>query len=177
MSIHKKIRAGDSLLFTEELKNYPASLYTLTYTLINAYHKYTINTSNNNDTFVVSLTPSQTENFEMGTYAYVAHIEKDNIKLQVLEGNITILPNLESLQNLDTRTFAQQMVDTINAVIGNTATLEQKQYTINGRTMVSRDLPELLEMRQLFLMETAREENSKGIKNNRHSLYTVFRRH
>lgn len=177
MSIPQKFRAGDNLLFTESLEDYPASIYNLTYTLINAFHKLTLVATASDDDFIVSLSPTETENFNMGDYAYIAHVTKLGEKKEVLNGNISILPNLSNIENLDTRTFAQKMVERIEAVLSGEGTIEQKQYTINGRTLISRELTELQEMRQKYKLEINKDEsktNSKKRKN-MHSLYTRFK--
>ena len=178
MSIPKKFRAGDTLLFTETLTDYPASIYTLTYTLINAFHKYSLVATANGDDFVVSKTTIQTADFAMGDYAYIAHITLDDEKYQVLDGNVTILPNLSNIENLDTRSFARKMVERIEAVLHGEGTIEQKQYTINGRTLVSRELTELQQLRDIYNAEIA-SEDMKSNKNKRkysRSLYTRFPR-
>lgn len=177
MSIPKKFRAGDTLLFTETLNDYPASIYTLTYTLINAFNKYILVATANDDDFVVSKTATQTADFGMGDYAYIAHITKDDDKIEVADGYVTISPNLSNIENLDTRSFAKKMIDRIEAVLAGEGTIEQKQYTINGRTLVSRELTELQEMRQKYLLELGNEESKANStkRKNKHALYTRFK--
>lgn len=114
--------------------DYPASAgWALSYNLVKASRQFTISAVASGDAFQVDLSASATAQFETGRYAWQAFVTKTTEIYPVGSGQIDILPNLSS--PADVRSHARKMLEAIEAVLENRATLEQKSYEIAGRRL------------------------------------------
>lgn len=161
MSIPNKIRAGDTLKFTESLTDYPASVWTLAYTLINATDNIEFVAVPVGDDYSVNIAHGITSNWNKGYYAYVARVSNGTESYVVLYGDLEILANATSA-NFEVRSHARIVLDNINAVLEDKATLEQASYSIDGRSLNSRSIDELLKIKEKYEYLVAREKNKKG---------------
>ena len=174
MNIPERIIAGDSIGWTESLADYPASLWTLTYKLLNSAGAITISTSANGDDHVVSEDGSVTNGYTPGEYKYFAYVTENanpNNRVTVEQDTIVIAENIAIATNLETRTQAKRTLDAINAVIEGRASKDQESMSYKGRAIGRTPIEDLLKLRDRFAVTVQQEEDAenlaKGIKTNR----------
>jgi hypothetical protein len=164
-----KIRSGDSITWQKELTDYPASAWTLTYTLINSTHKVTITATNSSNKHLVTVSAITSAAYTAGFYDWVAAVSNGTDRYTVGTGRIEIQPNLSIATTFDTRSHARKMLEAIDAVLLTRATADQLDLldmSIETRN-IKRDPEKLLAMRDRFQAmvnsETAAEKIQNGL--------------
>ena len=127
---------------------------------------------NDGDNYKVEIAHGTTANYTPGEYNWIANIHKNGGgRIKVAEGFITIQDNYHST-NSSVRSFAKQMLDAIEAVALNRATMDQSSMSIAGRSLSRMSIDELMTFRDRFKTEylqelkQARVKNGKGSGNN-----------
>ncbi|MCH9835905.1 hypothetical protein K0U83_09595 [bacterium] len=173
-----EIRAGDLTEWNKDLPVYPASEWTLVYTLINASSKITITASASSDTHAVSEPAATTAAWSAGFYTWTAQVTNITDALQkhtVLAGNLDILPDLTAAgtTTYDGRSYAKITLDAIEAVIQNRASKDQMSYTIHDRQLSRMSVDDLFKFRDQFRGEVANEDaTQEGVSGKK--VVTVF---
>lgn len=143
-----QITAGFSVSWTKSLSEYPATEYSLVYALapLSGGEVKAINGTANGTDFDVSLTPSETAQFDSGLYQLTGYVEDiatsgQSVKTEIYVGRLSVLAGAES--NEDRRTYAeailQSLKETYKKLVSNTVS----QATVNGTTYTKRDLADL----------------------------------
>lgn len=164
--IPKSIRAGDSLLIATDLStSYPqysaGAGYVLTLTLVGKDGKYELLGTGTPWTF--QATAAVTALWVPDTYVFILAFSKTGERHTVTSGTVTIQPDISSQQTFDGRTQAQRTLEAIEAVIEKRASTDQKQYTIQGRSLVKMDVAELFKIRDMYRMEVMREKRQTSL--------------
>jgi hypothetical protein len=157
--------AGDTWRWSRSLSDYPASTWTLTYTLINASGKVTVAATVDGDTHAVSVPPATTAAYSAGRYDWVAHVSDGTDRYQVGAGSINVLPDLSAASTYDGRSHARKMLDAINAMLEGRATSAQLDLVstdFDGRKMDRRP-DELIKMRDRYAAAVAQEEQAAAL--------------
>lgn len=153
---------GDSLTWTEEVPDYPASSgYTLKYSLVNSENSYTITSTPSGDDHVFSLTTAITSSYKSGNYKYQRYITKDSDKITIDYGSLTIIKDYSVAH--DARSHARRTLDAIQAVIEDRATVDQLAYTINGRSLSRTPLEDLIKFKSFYEGEVSKEERAERL--------------
>jgi len=155
------IRAGDTLLLSISLSDYPASdSWTLTYTFRKPNGSdISFASTADGDDHAITVAYGTTQTWEPGTYSGEARVDDGSQRFTVWSGFIEVLPDL-SIQdpNYDARSHARKMLDAIEAVLENRATKAILSTTIAGQS-ISRYSPEqLLSLRSFYRSEVDAEE-------------------
>jgi len=161
------VTAGDTVAWTKTLADYPASAgWSLSYTLINAAAKITINASGSGDDHAVSVAAATTANWSPGDYAWQSYASKAGERYTVETGRITVEKSYAAQTTLDTRSSARAMLEALEACY--LAYLENGQghvaeYEIAGRRMKFRNAAEIWQQIEKLKREVAAEDRAARI--------------
>ena len=154
-----KIRAGDSLKWTKSLTDYPASIWTLTYSLVNAEQSITIIASAEVDEHIVSVLPAVTANYRTGRYTYIGRVTNGTESYTASEGFIYIEHNLAA-GITDLRTQNEIILEALNASIAKKATKDQQMLSIEGRQIQRYSFPDLIAAQKHYKQLVATERRA-----------------
>lgn len=161
------LRAGDSWSWSRSLPDYPATDWTLTYTLINSSAKITITGSADESNHSVSVSAATTAAYSSGRYDWTASVSDGTDVITVGYGRAQILPNLAAASTLDNRSHAQKMLDAIEAALEGRATAGDIDILSGalGSRSYTRDPEKLLVLRDRYKAEVSAEKRSESIRN------------
>lgn len=178
--MQQAIIAADTLQFTTSIADYPASDgWTLKFRLIprtsgDAIEITAAAADDDPDAYEVSVSAATTAGWVPGDYSWAAWVEKDVEKFTV-DGwvshdqryrggaSIAIKPDPRTVAAFDNRSHARKVLDAIEAVIENRATLDQEEYTINGRSLKRTPLDDLVGLRRRYQNEVATEDAAERV--------------
>jgi hypothetical protein len=129
--------AGDSIIWQQSFSDYPASVWTLKYRLLNATGKIDITAGTSGDDYLVSVSSTTSAGWVAGDYSYTAWVEKIGERVTVDNGRISISPNLATLNSYDGRSPARQIYEGLMAAYQAAVTTRAfvSEYEIAGRKM------------------------------------------
>ncbi len=165
--IPSKLTAGDSVEWTVNLPDYPASTWTLKYYLVKDGQQIVITGSQygSSEDHHISLDATTTAAWEPGSYSYQAKVSNGIDRKDAESGTVVIEPDFaQQSTGYDDRSTARIALDAVEAIIKNGLFTPHKQYQIAGRAMVFRDFDELLNARDRFRTEVRAEERRKAGK-------------
>lgn len=107
---------------------------------------------------------STTKDWKPGHYRYELRASDGADVITVEAGEVRIAPDLSAqAEGYDGRDHVRRVLDAIEAVIENRATIDQQSYQINNRSLQRTPLSELLKLRNLYRAELAgKKAASKG---------------
>lgn len=163
-----ELRAGDTWQWRrEDLADYPASAWTLTYHFRNASAKFDVSAIADGDDYAVTVAKASTGKTP-GWYDWVAVVADiaATQRFEVDRGRLEVLANYAPDAVLDGRSFARKMVDYIEAALLNRASGDQLDL-INASLAdrgITRDKAGLITLRSHFLTEVRREEHAEAVR-------------
>lgn len=165
------LRAGDTWQWTREnLSDYPATTWTLTYYFRNATSHFNVVATADGSTFAVSVAMATTADRVPGWYDWTAFVSDGTERYQVGAGRLEVLPDLANAVPYDGRTFARRMLDYIEAALEERASTDQLDLItaqLENRSL-TRDKAGMLSLRDRFRAEVAVEDRTRrGIRSNR----------
>jgi hypothetical protein len=99
---------------------------------------------------------SVTASWQPGRYSYLIRASDGADVHPVERGEVLIAPDLAAQgENFDGRDHVRKVLDAIEAVIENRATIDQQSYTINNRSLQRTPLSELMKLRHQYRAELA----------------------
>ncbi len=128
-----EIRAGSTLWWSATYDDFPASTWTLTYTL-RGPAKYTITATSSGDTHHVDVAATVTAAYLPGEYTLLGEVTDGTAVYPLPEGSrrFTITEDLaQSSSSYDARSWNEQMVDAIKLVIAGRATRVEENYEVS----------------------------------------------
>lgn len=159
--------------------DYPVGSYALTYEFHEdsgggGNHKFTLTATEADDTYYIEAASSSTISYSIGDYIWEAYITKssDSNRIMVDSGRTTITENLANT-NADLRSHAKIVLDAIEAVIENRASMDQSSMSIAGRSLSRMSIDELLTFRDRYKAEYLKEIKLARIRNKQGSGNTV----
>lgn len=100
-----------------------------------------------------------TATWAVGRYDYAIRAARTSEVFGVETGVIEILPNLDSATvGFDGRTHAERVLESIEAVLEQRATMDQQRYRINNRELDRTPITDLLKLRDVYRAEVHREK-------------------
>jgi hypothetical protein len=108
--------------------------------------------------FVLHLTPIQTSAFGAGFYSYAVIASNGIDEYTVENGSFDVELRADLNFDSDLRSHARKVLDAINAVIENRATVDQQSYSIAGRSLTRMSLDDLLKFKNVYQAQVAKEE-------------------
>jgi len=127
-----EIRAGSTLWWSASYGDFPASTWTLTYTL-RGPAKYTITATASGDTHHVDVVPATTAAYLPGNYTLLGEFTDGTDVYPLPEGpsRFVITEDLaQSSSAFDARSWNEQIVDAIKAVIEGRASRVEENYEV-----------------------------------------------
>lgn len=159
--IPKEVVVGDTIEFTEDWDDYSVSTWTLTYKLAGPSNQEFSSTDDNGEhKFLVA--DSTTVDWPAGNYIWQLKASDGSKTNTIATGQIELKPNIDSYERADVRSFAQKMLDAIEAALLGRATQEQQDYTIAGRSIRLLSHTELEEARTTWLQKVNREKSKSS---------------
>jgi|TARA_R110000824_G_scaffold44389_1_gene129141 hypothetical protein len=154
--------------------DYSNSSYTLTYefNLIDGSTagNFTLTATADGTNYKIEVTSSTTATYTKGNYNWVANITRnsDSARIKVGEGYTDLQDNYATT-TASVRSFAKQMLDAIEAVALNRASMDQSSMSIAGRSLSRMSIDELMGFRDRFNREYLQEVKQSRVKNNKGS--------
>lgn len=166
-----QLRVGDTWQWRrEDLGDYPASTWTLTYYFRNASAHFDATASADGDVFSVSVAKATTAGKTAGWYDWVAMVDDGTDRHQVGVGRVELLANVATAAAADLRTFARKMLDYIEAELisrGSSGQLDLINAQLADRQL-GRDRNGLITLRTYFKAEVDKEDRARrGVRSNR----------
>jgi type IV secretory pathway protease TraF len=167
----QQLVAGDSLDFTTAVSTYPPSDgWTLVYRLVPRSSTATPITitaataTTDADQYRVQEGPSTTAAWAAGFYSWASWVEKSGARQSLDQGTLEILANPATVTaGYDNRGHARKVLDAIEAVLEQRATVDQQSYSINGRHLARTPIAELLRLRSVYRAEVAGEDAGEAL--------------
>jgi hypothetical protein len=158
--------AGDTIKWTRELADYPASAsWVLTYALRNAVSQIDVTASAVGDVHSITIAASVSAAFAPGSYGWAAYVSKAGERYEVGTGTLTIRPNLAAKAPLDTRTQARKAADDLNVALSTFRSSggRVKRYRIGDREMEFESVTELLTLLRRWEAVAQAEEKAAAL--------------
>ena len=137
-----QITAGFSSEWDISLGDYPASLYSLTYTLapIGGGKPKQIASSASGDTFQIRLTPTDTEKFNAGTYQLTGYVSEtgEDFKAQTHVSRLEVMEGANS--EADRRTYAERIYSELKKAYEGLAGQTITSASVAGKQFTQKDL-------------------------------------
>jgi len=170
----KEIVIGDFIQWkrTDLEGDYPSSLYTATYIARSALggdnEFKTVMSS-----YVATVSSTSSSSYSKGDYQWQLEIlrNSDDERIVVGRGTFTVLADLDSEE--DPRTHATIMLGKIESLLSGKADSDVAQYSIAGRSLTKLTFTEMLEARNYYRNEAAREKAVSNAKQGRRGGSTV----
>tara|TARA_Y100001973_G_C5197026_1_gene334959 strand:- start:1623 stop:2213 length:591 start_codon:yes stop_codon:yes gene_type:complete len=161
------------------VSDYPISSFALSYEFHedsggDGSHKFTIAATEADDSYLVEIASSTTASLADGDFIWYAFITRssDAQRVSVDEGRTTIVKNFANT-NADLRSHAKKVLDAIEAVIENRATVDQSSFSIAGRSLSRMSIDELLNLKNTYKAEYLKEIKDARIRNKQRSGNTI----
>lgn len=175
-----KIVAGFTLEFSTTAPDYPASEgWVLKYRLAPRAAGAVINlqATADGDNFLVQVSAATTSGWPAGSYTYEAYVEKGSEAYPLERGPVQIVAPLAGGQ--DNRLHVEKVIEAIEAVIENRASLDQEEVAINGRSLKRTPIEQLIVLRNKYRSELqsmqAAEKLANGITGGGRRIQMVLR--
>jgi len=158
---------------TDLVSDYPTDTYALTYEFHEdsgggGSHKFTITATETTDAYIVEVASATTDGYSAGEYQWYSFITRssDSERVAVDSGFSTLKVNFADT-NADLRSHAKKVLDAIEAVIENRATIDQSSFSIGGRSLSRMSPDELMEFRNRYRAEYNEELKKAKIRNHK----------
>lgn len=164
------ILAGYTLQWEKTLSDYPASEYTLKYS-IRGPQAIDITAAADGDDHLVDINAADTEVWQEGDYWWHSYVEKGTgatfERYQIAEGRLTIKADPEALEaDYDGRSHAKTMLDAIEATLQGKATDSQLDILVKslGDKNIQRNPELLIKWRDIYKREYQSELAAEMLK-------------
>ena len=160
-------RVGETWTWKKTLADFPANVWTLSYTLFNSSGVVSITASADGTDHLVDVAPATTAGYAVGRYDWIAQIDDGTDVHQVGKGAIQVLPDVASASSYDGRSHARKMLDAINAILEGRATnsdIDVVQTAVGGRS-ITNDLEQLLKLKQQYAAAVKAEDDAIALAN------------
>jgi len=160
----------------DDLANtYDPSLYSLTYEFHRdqgggGSHTFTLTATEADSNYFIEIASSTTASYTKDEYMWDAYITRtsDSQRIRVDYGRSELVDNLAST-TADLRSHAKKVLDAIEAVIENRASMDQSSMSIAGRSLSRMTIDELLQFRDRYKAEYLREVKKDRVRNKKPS--------
>lgn len=163
---------GDRWLWkrTDLGTDYPPASYSLKYVLRrhDTGAEIEITASESGSDYLVEVASATTAVKSAGWYAWQAYIIRtsDSERVLIGSGTVELIANRDAAET-DPRTHARKVLDAIEAVIENRATVDQQEYSIAGRSLKRMEIGDLLKLRDKYRAEVNAEQNAESGRGSR----------
>lgn len=163
LNIPKEFRAGDSLKFTDSVKNYEAPTWTLHYALFNGDLSLNFSSTASGSDHDINVAPSATQSWPKGEYRWQAYVTDGTDRFTVGSGLINVLPNLAG-SIAGQLTHVERTLSALEKSIEELATKTHSAVIFNGRSYTLKEMGDLVVMRDKYKSELSRVKRAEKIK-------------
>lgn len=164
--MQNQLIAGDTLNYRTQVLDYlPTDGWVLKLRLaprssgVGAGAPITLTATSSGDVYTVQASASVTATWSAGNWAWSTWVEKAGERYTVASGQILIVADPSAMAaGSDTRSHAQKVLDSVEAVIEGRATQAHAEYQINGRMLKFLPLTELLALRDRYRWEVRSQQ-------------------
>ena len=151
--------AGDTLAWQRNLRDYPAGAgWSLDYEMRGGAQAISFRSAAQGDSHLISVPMATTAGWLAGDYILVGFAVSANERHQIYYGDCKIWPDAQAMAgDAPVKTFAQQMVEKIEAVLLGTATSDILESRI-GETLFRYLTPEQLQNQHGYWVNVRRNE-------------------
>ena len=117
-------------------------------------------------TYLFTVTSAESDLFDAGYYHWQLEITEtaSSNRIVVDRGTFTAVVDLD-VNNSDPRSHAEIMINKIETILQGKADADVSSYSINGRSLSKMTFEELMNARQFYIAELAREKNKERALN------------
>lgn len=163
--IPKNITAGLTLDIRLKYKNYSAAEWQGKL-ILRGPMTIDIPATAEGDTYVFHADAETTEKWKPGEYWFAVRGTSGADVVEMQNGETSVEPDIANVPDgYDGRTYAERVLDAIEAVIEKRASMDQQSYRINDRELSRTPIADLLKLRDQFRNEVNRERERKRGKN------------
>lgn len=151
--------AGDTVQWLRTLAEHPATDgWVLSYVFANAAGTFSLTATASGASHLARAEAAATGAWAAGDYAWQARVSRAGDVFTVGTGRTTVQAGLVGGTSVDTRSQARLALQAIDAYLADPNHLTAASYTIAGRSLSRRPVPELLQLRSHFAAQVARED-------------------
>lgn len=142
---------------------FPATAWTLTYTLVSAAAQIQIVAANDGSDHLIEVTSTTSATYAAGDYTWQAHVSNGSgERSKVDEGVMTVTEDFATHSNgYDSRSHTKKVLDALNASIENRASKTQITQQINGVQIQHIALEDQIRLRDRYAMKYRKELAAK----------------
>ena len=174
-----EVVVGDFLQWkrSDIVADYPTDEYTATYVARitgGGANEIQLTMTGHDTYYLATVTSATSADFAVGEYHWQLEIVQDSSgnRIVVDLGDFKAIADLDTNQ-ADPRTHAQISLDKIESLIEGKADNDAQEYSIAGRQLKKYTFKELLELREYYKREVAKEKADRDIKQGRNTHATV----
>jgi hypothetical protein len=158
-----RLQAGDTLNFTRELADFDAGDgWTLTYRAISRLGLDAIDiaaaTADDGSGFEVDVPAATTAAWAAGEYTLYGFVTDGTDRYQVYQGKLTIAPDPESVDFVDSRTYLERVLEKLEKVIEEGVIREVIRYSYGGVSTEVQSMRDALDARDRIRAAIAQEQ-------------------
>lgn len=157
----QSISVGFSYSWRRSLADYPASTWTLKYSIVNASDRFEITATADGDDHVVAIAATASADYKAGQFKLVGYVEQGSDKHIVYSADLEICP--DPLKVSDQRTYAERVLEACELMIEGSASKDQQSLMVDGQTLVRRTVEDLIKLRDRFKREVAKERREAEV--------------
>lgn len=145
--IPRKFTAGDTISWVEEWSEYPASLFSLTLTLISQTGKISVSAMAADDGHSFTL---DTASLSAGRHDYQLVATGNGFRSTIDRGYVDVLPDLAAADTYDGRSHVKKMLDALEAALEGRADKTQLVQKFDGTEVQYMDHDQLVSLRDKY---------------------------
>jgi hypothetical protein len=169
-----RIAAGESIAWRWSNTNFPASAWTLTYSLLNESAKIQFTAGVSHEHHLIQVASNVSANWAPGEYSWQAHISREGERYKVDEGSVTILADFANADGVDPRSHVKKVLDALEASIENRASKTQMQQSVGGAQIQHMSLTEQITLRDRYRLKYQKELAAKRGRSSRRTIGSRF---
>jgi hypothetical protein len=161
--------AGDTVKWTISLSDWPATDWTLKYSLMKLSATTSVisfSSTADGSAHAVVISKTTSAGYSPGKYSWQSYVENAGITehYSISSGFLEIKPTFQTVTAFDARSDAQKTYEAIEAFIMGRASIDQARRKIGDREIQYISLNELMNFRNLYRDEYYREIGRSGPK-------------
>lgn len=162
-AVPPKLTAGESVSWTWFDSRFPASTWTLTYSLVSASVQILITATADGDKHLVEIGKATSDAYTVGSYEWQAHVDNGTERYQVAVGVMEIVADFaDQTGGIDNRSHVKKVLDALEAVIEGRASKSQLMQMVGGVQVQYMTLTEQTQLRKQYAAEYRREQVRAG---------------
>lgn len=161
----------------EDLSDFPAPTWTLTYNFVNECGSFSITATADGTNHAVAVPVATSDGYKPGLYRWSAFVtDATPVRHRIDSGWLTVEENLATATSKDVRSHSRKVLDAIEAIMEDDASIEQANLSVEGRSLSRRSVGELLTLKAHFEARVLDEDQRDRLTEGRRSKRTIYPR-